>query len=75
MSVAGTISGKAYSIGDWMVYNGTSWDRVDNEDPIVVFNGRTGYTITMQESDVTDLIGSYTEFVTEFETGLSSGAT
>lgn len=74
-SVAGTISSKAYDIGDWLVYNGTAWDRVDNVDPTVVFNGRTGYNITMQESDVINLIGSYTEFTTEFETGLSAGAT
>ena len=30
ISVAGTISGKAYLIGDWMAWNGNTWDKVDN---------------------------------------------
>jgi hypothetical protein len=34
ISVAGTISGKAYLIGDWAVYNGSSWDKVDNSTVI-----------------------------------------
>lgn len=28
-SVAGTISGTYYEIADWLVYNGSTWDRVD----------------------------------------------
>lgn len=28
-NVAGTISGTYYAIGDWLVYNGATWDRVD----------------------------------------------
>lgn len=31
-SVAGTISTVSYEVGDWMVYNGTSWDKIDNTD-------------------------------------------
>jgi hypothetical protein len=27
-SVSGTISGTLYNVGDWMIYNGASWDRV-----------------------------------------------
>lgn len=30
ISVAGTIDGTAYVIGDWAAYNGTSWDKIDN---------------------------------------------
>ena len=29
-SVGGTISGKVYLAGDWLAYNGTTWDKVDN---------------------------------------------
>jgi hypothetical protein len=28
-SVAGTISGTDYAVGDWLVYNGATWDRID----------------------------------------------
>lgn len=28
-SVAGTISGTAYTVGDYLIYNGASWDKVD----------------------------------------------
>jgi hypothetical protein len=30
VSIAGTIDGTAYLIGDWAVYNGASWDKIDN---------------------------------------------
>lgn len=30
ISVAGTISGLAYSVDDWAVYNGTGWNRIRN---------------------------------------------
>ena len=33
-SVGGTISGVAYVVGDWLVYNGTTWDKVDNTDAV-----------------------------------------
>jgi hypothetical protein len=29
-SVAGTISGTAYAIGDWLVYDGAAWSKIDN---------------------------------------------
>lgn len=32
VSVAGTIAGTEYDIGDWMVYNGTTWDNI-SKDP------------------------------------------
>lgn len=33
-SVAGTIDGTEFGLGDWMVYNGTNWDKVDNTESI-----------------------------------------
>lgn len=41
-SVAGTISGTPYAIGDWMVYNGTTWDKIDNTDAVASVDGMTG---------------------------------
>ncbi|NCC99964.1 MAG: hypothetical protein EOL95_09745 [Bacteroidia bacterium] len=52
ISVAGTISGTVYNIGDWAVYNGTSWDKVDNTDLVQSVFGRTG-AITAQAGDYT----------------------
>lgn len=38
-SVAGTISGTAYTVGDWLAYNGTSWDRIDKQDEVLTTKG------------------------------------
>ena len=38
ISVAGTISGKVYGIGDWAVYDGTVWDKIDNQTVTDVFH-------------------------------------
>lgn len=40
---------------------------------VTSFNGRTG-VVVLQNADVTDLIGTYLEFTTVFETGLLAGA-
>ena len=69
ISVAGTISGKVYEIGDWAVYNGTTWDKVDSSDQVASVFGRSG-AVVLLESDVTGVIGTYAEFLLEFETGL-----
>jgi hypothetical protein len=34
VSVAGTISGTYYSVGDWAIYNGASWERLESGDDI-----------------------------------------
>ncbi len=47
-SVAGTISGQHYSIGDWMIYNGTSWDHLDSTNDVISVDGRTG-AITLDD--------------------------
>lgn len=36
ISVAGTINGTVYAITDWCVYNGSSWDKIDNTQAIVI---------------------------------------
>lgn len=33
---------EAYAVGDWAVYNGTSWDKVDNTDAVTMVNGQIG---------------------------------
>lgn len=55
ISIAGTISGATYKIGDWLAYNGSTWDKVDNQQTVTSVVGRTG-AITLAEGDITNLI-------------------
>lgn len=34
-----------WAVGDWAIYNGTDWDKVDNTDAISSWNGRTGAVV------------------------------
>lgn len=47
----GTSASSAYAVGDWAVYNGTSWDKIDNTDSVSSVNGKTG-AVTLSASDV-----------------------
>ena len=38
----GTVTGVSYAVGDWAVYNGSSWDKVDNTDAITSIKWGTG---------------------------------
>lgn len=38
----GTGATASYAVGDWAVYNGTSWDKVDNTDAVTMVNGQIG---------------------------------
>jgi hypothetical protein len=53
ISVAGTISGIVYNIGDWAVYNGTTWDKIDNTEAIflTVENKTDTYDIVVGDSE------------------------
>jgi hypothetical protein len=50
----GTIDGTAYTVGDWAVYNGSSWDKVDNS---VATTGWTAATGKVTLTTVTDNVG------------------
>lgn len=45
-----------WKIGDWAIFDGTVWRKVDNTDAISSFNGRTG-AITLLDTDVTSALG------------------
>lgn len=63
INIAGTISGHAYAIGDWITYDGTQWDYIDNQNKVSSVFGRTGAVVATS--------GDYTsDQVTEGSTNL-----
>jgi len=40
-----------WQVGDWAIYNGTTWDKVDNTDAVVSVNGYVG-AVVLTASDV-----------------------
>jgi hypothetical protein len=54
VSVAGStnLNGvTSWNIGDWAIYNGTAWEKIDNTDAVTSVNGYTG-TVVLGYSDV-----------------------
>lgn len=68
VSVAGTIAGHAYSIGDWITYNGTTWNYVDNSSYVTSVNGSTGpvivNAINQLNGDISTPVASQSQSVT-----------
>ena len=46
-----SVSGNGYNVGDWAVWNGTAFDKVDNTDAVATVAGRTG-NVVLTKSDV-----------------------
>ena len=40
-----------YSVGDWAIYNGTSWDQIDSSEAVASVNGQTG-AVVLTAADV-----------------------
>lgn len=51
ISVQGTISTNLYHVGDWIVYNGTAWDKIDNTDSVTSVNTKIG-AVVLNGADV-----------------------
>ena len=45
VSTAGVYETIDYEIGDWIVSNGTAWEKVDNSDKVSSVNGATGAVV------------------------------
>lgn len=56
VSVAGTINSVKYGVGDMLFYDGTTWDRIDNQTVVQSVAGRTG-NVTINIGDVGGLQG------------------
>lgn len=46
-----SVSGNGYVVGDWAVWNGAAFDKVDNTDAVASVAGRTG-NVTLTKTDV-----------------------
>lgn len=44
----------SYNTGDWAVYNGTAWDKIDNTDAVTLVNGQKGAVETYKGDYVAD---------------------
>jgi hypothetical protein len=51
--IAGTIGADVYAVGDWAVYNGSSWDKIDNSQKVSSVNGQAG-EVTLNPDDLDD---------------------
>lgn len=46
-SVAGTQFGISFLVGDWIISNGVTWDKVDNTDAVMTVFGRIGNILAL----------------------------
>lgn len=44
----GETSSFTFEVGDWAIYNGTSWNKVDNTDAVTLVNGQKGSVETFK---------------------------
>jgi hypothetical protein len=44
-----------WKVGDWAVYNGTAWQKVDNTDAVTSVNGYTG-TVVLTQTDISGTV-------------------
>ena len=42
---ASTEAGQTFDLGDWALYNGTTWNKIDNTDAVTSVNGATGAVV------------------------------
>jgi hypothetical protein len=47
-----------WQVGDWVVYNGTAWQKIDNTDAVTSVNGYTG-TVVLTTTDVAEGTNQY----------------
>lgn len=65
-----------WKIGDWIIFNGTSWDKVDNTDAVSSVNGYVG-AVSLSTSDIlegTNLYWTNARTISSTLTGYASGA-
>ena len=51
VNTAGDRFGMSFNVGDWIISNGTAWEKVDNTDQVVSVNGKIG-AVVITKGDV-----------------------
>ena len=59
-----------WQVGDWAVYNGSAWQKIDNTDAVTSVNGYTG-TVVLTQTDISGTVP--TSRTITAGTGLSGG--
>jgi len=59
-------------VGDWAVYNGTIWQKVDNTDQVTSVNGYTG-TVVLTQTDISGTANAPTNTNITSMTGVTGG--
>jgi hypothetical protein len=65
-----------WNVGDWIIYDGTAWQQVDNTDAVVSVNGETG-AVSLTTSNIaegTNLYFTNARSIASTLTGYTSGA-
>ena len=66
----------SWNVGDWIIFNGSTWDKVDNTDAVSSVNGYTG-AVNLVTSDIAESGNSYftnARAIGSTLTGYTSGA-
>jgi len=71
VSTAGTYLSINYEIGDWVISNGTDWEKVDNTDSVSSVFGRTG-AITASSTDYSSFYPSISDLSAETSARISA---
>ena len=66
----------SWNIGDWIIFNGSTWDKVDNTDAVSSVNGYTGAVslVTNDIAESTNLYFTNARAIGSTLTGYTSGA-
>jgi hypothetical protein len=75
VSASGTALSLTFGVGDYIIYNGSTWEKSDTTDAVASVAGRTG-VVTLTTTDLSDFGTAVTgKFVTrETPTGLTNGS-
>jgi hypothetical protein len=74
VSGAGTAGGTEYAVGDALIYNGATFDKIDNTEQVTSVAGRVG-AIVLGPSDVIGLGGLATKSAADWTTDISGKPT
>ncbi len=76
VSVAGTFETVDYEVGDWIISNGTAWEKVDNTDQVTSVFGRQGAVVAQAgDYDATEISNFDTEVSNNVDVAASKAVT